>query len=227
MRSGFTIRRWLLRALVGRAGRCRLPSSRRTVAPSVGGHARRALRGTLRSTTSSNRARWRRPARSRSTRRSSASGRGSCRSDRTAPASTATPSSRTSWPRACTTRMPSTRAGSTAPLATPCGWPIRAAGAIAAGRSSRSSTRRTRWCSSRPPTGSAWLRVSARTGAWGFFLHAETEQRTRFLVRSSGGPVGTHAFDLLHFVMEQKMMRGLRDRAEAAEKVEGRATSPR
>jgi hypothetical protein len=74
----------------------------------------------------------------------------------------------------------------------------------------------------------ARLQVGDRArGAWGFFLHAETEQRTRFLVRSSGGPVGTHTFDLLHFVMEQKMMRGLRDRAEAAEKVRARATSPR
>jgi hypothetical protein len=72
-----------------------------------------------------------------------------------------------------------------------------------------------------------WARLARgerARGAWGFFLVAETEHRTRFLVRSSGGPVGMHGFDLLHFVMEQKMMRGLRDRAEAAE---DRATSSR
>jgi hypothetical protein len=65
---------------------------------------------------------------------------------------------------------------------------------------------------------SDWARLGngGRTsGAWGFFLLAETADRTRLLVRTSGGAVGTHAFDLLHFVMEQKMMRGLRDRAEA------------
>ncbi len=33
---------------------------------------------------------------------------------------------------------------------------------------------------------------------------------------SSGGAVGTHLFDVLHFVMEQKMMRGLRARVESA-----------
>jgi hypothetical protein len=61
------------------------------------------------------------------------------------------------------------------------------------------------------------------SGAWGFFLHPETADRTRFLVRTSGGAVGTHGFDGLHFVMEQKMMRGLRDRAET----HARATSSR
>lgn len=54
------------------------------------------------------------------------------------------------------------------------------------------------------------------TGAWSFFLRPLGDDRTRLLVRSSGGPVGTHLFDALHFLMEQKMMRGLRDRAEAA-----------
>jgi hypothetical protein len=51
-------------------------------------------------------------------------------------------------------------------------------------------------------------------GAWGFFLESRPDGTTRFLVRSSGGAVGTHLFDAIHFVMEQKMMRGLRDRAE-------------
>jgi hypothetical protein len=54
------------------------------------------------------------------------------------------------------------------------------------------------------------------SGAWSFFLEPHGDHCTRILVRSSGGPVGTHLFDALHFVMEQKMMRGLRDRVEAA-----------
>ena len=52
--------------------------------------------------------------------------------------------------------------------------------------------------------------------AWGFFLVPIGDQSTRFIVRSSGGPVGAHVFDGVHFLMEQRMMRGLRDRAEAA-----------
>jgi hypothetical protein len=53
------------------------------------------------------------------------------------------------------------------------------------------------------------------TAAWGFFLVPDGPDRTRLLVRSSGGLAGTHWFDAVHFLMEQKMMRGLRDRAEA------------
>jgi hypothetical protein len=53
------------------------------------------------------------------------------------------------------------------------------------------------------------------SGAWAFCLEARDECSTRFLIRSSGGAVGTHLFDAIHFLMEQKMMRGLRDRAEA------------
>ncbi len=52
------------------------------------------------------------------------------------------------------------------------------------------------------------------TGAWSFFLEPHGAGCTRFIIRSSGGAVGTHVFDALHFLMEQKMMRGLRDRAE-------------
>lgn len=52
-------------------------------------------------------------------------------------------------------------------------------------------------------------------GAWGFFLEPFGE-RTRFVARSAGGPVGSHFYDGLHFLMEQRMMRGLRDRAESA-----------
>ncbi len=54
------------------------------------------------------------------------------------------------------------------------------------------------------------------TGAWGFFLQPCGGAFTRLVIRSSGGAVGTHLFDALHFLMEQKMMRGLRDRVEAA-----------
>ncbi len=50
-------------------------------------------------------------------------------------------------------------------------------------------------------------------GAWGFYLH-ENRGWTRLLVRGCGGAVGHAAFDLPHFVMEQKMMRGIRHRAE-------------
>jgi len=53
------------------------------------------------------------------------------------------------------------------------------------------------------------------TGAWAFFLQPHGANCTRFVVRSSGGAVGDHVFDAVHFVMEQKMMRGLRDRAES------------
>ena len=52
------------------------------------------------------------------------------------------------------------------------------------------------------------------SGAWGFFLEPLDDTTTRFVIRSSGGAVGTHLFDAVHFLMEQKMMRGLRRRAE-------------
>ncbi len=55
-------------------------------------------------------------------------------------------------------------------------------------------------------------------GAWAFHLR-RTGSWTRLLVRSSGGPAGHAPFDIAHFVMEQKMLRGIRDRVqdEAAE----------
>jgi hypothetical protein len=53
-------------------------------------------------------------------------------------------------------------------------------------------------------------------GYWGFRLDPlDGGARTRLLTRASGGAVGTPVFDLLHFVMEQGMMRGLKRRAEA------------
>jgi hypothetical protein len=63
-----------------------------------------------------------------------------------------------------------------------------------------------------------WARLARgerASGAWAFFLEPHGPFATRLLIRSSGGAVGTHVFDAIHFVMEQKMMRGLRDRAEA------------
>lgn len=50
--------------------------------------------------------------------------------------------------------------------------------------------------------GGAWIFHLRRTGSW-----------TRLLVRGSGGAVGHALFDIAHFVMEQKMLRGIRDRA--------------
>lgn len=50
-------------------------------------------------------------------------------------------------------------------------------------------------------------------GAWIFQLRQEGGG-TRLIVRSSGGAVGRIWFDIVHFVMEQKMMRGIRARAE-------------
>jgi hypothetical protein len=53
------------------------------------------------------------------------------------------------------------------------------------------------------------------SGYWGFRLDAlDGGARTRLLTRASGGAVGTPIFDLLHFVMEQAMMRGLKRRSE-------------
>lgn len=51
------------------------------------------------------------------------------------------------------------------------------------------------------------------SGAWGFHLQ-RGHGWTRLLVRGSGGAVGHAVFDIPHFVMEQKMMRGIRDRAQ-------------
>jgi hypothetical protein len=51
------------------------------------------------------------------------------------------------------------------------------------------------------------------SGAWGFYLRRQNGS-TRLLARGSGGAVGHFVFDVPHFVMEQKMLRGIRDRAE-------------
>ena len=51
------------------------------------------------------------------------------------------------------------------------------------------------------------------SGVWTFCLRRQNEW-TRLIVRGSGGAVGHPAFDVAHFVMEQRMMRGIRDRAQ-------------
>jgi hypothetical protein len=66
-----------------------------------------------------------------------------------------------------------------------------------------------------PADWSRLQRGERASGAWSFFLVPRGDT-TRFLIRSSGGAVGTHLFDALHFLMEQKMMRGLRARVEQA-----------
>ena len=51
------------------------------------------------------------------------------------------------------------------------------------------------------------------SGAWTFCLRQQNAW-TRLLVRGTGEVVGKTGFDIAHFVMEQKMMRGIRDRAQ-------------
>ncbi len=60
------------------------------------------------------------------------------------------------------------------------------------------------------------------SGAWVFVLRRENGW-TRLLVRGSGGAVGHALFDIPHFVMEQKMLRGIRDRAERTRRDVGEA----
>lgn len=58
-----------------------------------------------------------------------------------------------------------------------------------------------------------------REGVWVFILEPVDERTTRLLVRSrsgpSAGPDRFLVFDPIHFIMERKMMQGIRDRAEA------------
>lgn len=69
----------------------------------------------------------------------------------------------------------------------------------------------------------------APLGVWSFILDPVDERTTRLIVRSlSGtkeGPGRFLIFDPIHFIMERKMMLGIRDRAEteAAWKMEGQA----
>ncbi|NTY58875.1 hypothetical protein [Mycolicibacterium sphagni] len=50
-------------------------------------------------------------------------------------------------------------------------------------------------------------------GSWAFYLRPQHNQ-TRLLARGIGGAVGIASFDLVHFVMERGMLRGIRDRAQ-------------
>jgi hypothetical protein len=58
------------------------------------------------------------------------------------------------------------------------------------------------------------LRNEKAQGSWSFCLIPHG-RRTRVLARSSGGAVGAGAFDIAHFVMEQRMLRGIRRHAES------------
>lgn len=51
------------------------------------------------------------------------------------------------------------------------------------------------------------------SAAWGFYLCTRDGQ-TRLLARTSGGIVGRIGFDVAHFVMEQRMLRRIRDLAQ-------------
>ncbi|MCV7344412.1 hypothetical protein [Mycolicibacterium rhodesiae] len=63
-------------------------------------------------------------------------------------------------------------------------------------------------------------------GSWAFCLRPH-HGGTRLLVRGSGAPVGQSAFDIVHFVMERGMLRGIRERVTAAApKGETAAPSP-
>jgi hypothetical protein len=63
----------------------------------------------------------------------------------------------------------------------------------------------------------------APNGTWGFVLHPIDEQNTRLIVCSRGGEgqellgrlFGWFIFDPAHFIMERKMMLGIKQRAEA------------
>jgi hypothetical protein len=60
----------------------------------------------------------------------------------------------------------------------------------------------------------------AAEGTWAFILSPVDKDITRLVVRSRSGPKAGPGrflvFDPIHFVMERKMMLGIRDRAEAA-----------
>jgi hypothetical protein len=51
------------------------------------------------------------------------------------------------------------------------------------------------------------------TGSWAFHLHP-VDVGSRLVVRGSGGAVGHASFDVPHYIMESKMLRGIRSRAE-------------
>lgn len=68
----------------------------------------------------------------------------------------------------------------------------------------------------------------APDGAWAFVLEPIDDHTTRLLVRSRSGQAATPGrflvFDPIHFIMERKMMLGIRKRAEAHGKAAARRT---
>jgi hypothetical protein len=50
-------------------------------------------------------------------------------------------------------------------------------------------------------------------GSWAFYVRPQHGQ-TRLLARGIGGAVGITSFDIVHFVMERGMLRGIRERAQ-------------
>jgi hypothetical protein len=58
----------------------------------------------------------------------------------------------------------------------------------------------------------------AREGVWAFILEPLDDHNTRLLVRSRSADVASPGrllvFDPIHFIMERKMMLGIRERAE-------------
>lgn len=57
------------------------------------------------------------------------------------------------------------------------------------------------------------------SGCWSFVLHRDGEW-TRLLARSSGDAIGHFWFDIPHFVMEQKMLRGIAERSQRSRRQE-------
>jgi hypothetical protein len=61
--------------------------------------------------------------------------------------------------------------------------------------------------------------VQNNKGTWAILLHPVGDRTTRLIVRSRSGPRESAfrflLFDPAHFIMERKMMLGIRDRAEA------------
>ncbi|EHB50458.1 hypothetical protein MycrhDRAFT_4884 [Mycolicibacterium rhodesiae JS60] len=63
-------------------------------------------------------------------------------------------------------------------------------------------------------------------GSWAFYLRPQ-QGRTRLLARGIGGAVGITSFDIVHFVMERGMLRGVRERAESGHRTARPAPLPR
>ena len=114
------------------------------------------------------------------------------------------------WARTSKTQTPSTPSGRTCTSETPSGSPAATASCKAGG--GRGGAR-----SALGADVARRLRAgAARHESFGCLgLLSSAQRRVDPVDRAgSGGAVGHVAFDVPHFVMEQKMMRGIRDRAE-------------